>query len=133
MTPVIDFSASRRFLRLKLKFQSFCSVEISVDGNHWTEGLELIHCSTLSGSSGPLSVWFTFLLWLPHRVMWFPSREHVCQSTGIWAQVVWFSPCPYPGPSLALGVVPVTIHLLSLSTCVFHMFIIPTVPVQGVR
>lgn len=32
--------------------------------------------------------------------MWFPFREHVCQSTEIWAQVLWSLPAHVQVPAL---------------------------------
>lgn len=94
--------------------------DLCADGNHWTEGLELPHCSTLSGSSGPLSWWCTFFVVAssPRRVV-FLQRPclPVYRDLGTGSVV---SACPYSGHSLALGVCRMTIHLCP---CLHVLFI----------
>lgn len=75
--------------------RDFCA-----DENHWTEGLEPPHCSTLSGSSGSNCHGCFFLLWLPYCDMWFFCEEQVCPSAGIWAQVLWSLPAHLHDPAL---------------------------------
>lgn len=119
MAPVIDFPAPglSRWPQLKI-LVILHSPDLCADGNQRTEGLEPPHCTALSGSSGPL-LWYcqcTLLLWFPHHGVWFSSKVQVCQSAGIWAQVLWSLSAHLQDPAS-----------YNPPTCVFHMYIIQTV------
>lgn len=71
-----------------------------------------------------------FLLWFPHHGMWFPSREHVCQSTGIWAQVLWSLPAHLQVPALPWDLAQLQSTFVLVYMCfLYSMYIIP-VPAQ---